>query len=154
MDEEWKEKSKSSKVIQRDLEDQIEEEYKAQGKTYQKTETKHMEIRTKEVAELLQKGYTRYAKDDKGFGSIQEKYGLKGTEVVELFSRSSLKHRKTILPKSRLQIVDDLTSGEPESDSRSLPATDIASGENPNTTSAAPRAASAVESLSDSELFS
>lgn len=146
--------SRSSKVIQRDLEDQIEEEYKSQGKTYQKTETKYMEIRTKEVAELLQKGYTRYAKDDKGFGSIQVKYGLKGTEVVELFSRPSLKHRKTILPKSRLQIVDDLTSGEPESDGRTPLPTDLVSGENPSTISAAPRAASAVESLSDNELFS
>lgn len=92
-----------------------------------------MEFRTKEIVELLQKGYTRYAKQDKGFGSIQEKYGLKGTEVVELFSHPSLKHRKTVFPKTGIKIIDDLNSeavetprsitSEPEPTSREVEST-------------------------------
>lgn len=59
------------------------------------------------VLAFLKKGYTRYAKDDVGYGSIQAHYGLTGVEVKELFQDSKLKARKTILPKAGLNIIDE-----------------------------------------------
>lgn len=111
---EWGEdKEKIKRYVQRDLEDQIEEEYAKQGKEYQRTQKQEkMPISTKEVAKLLKEGYTRYKKDDKGYGSIQEKYDLSGLEVVELFTTPSIKYMKTVLPKQGLEIVDDLNDDE------------------------------------------
>jgi hypothetical protein len=68
-------------------------------------QTNQREIKIPEVIELLKKGYTRYKKDDKGFGSIQEKYDLSFSEVRELFGYDKLRGVKTKTP-SRLKIID------------------------------------------------
>jgi hypothetical protein len=69
--------------------------------------TSKPKIKVQDVLELLKKGYTRYEKDNKGYGSIQTHYGLTGVQVKELFLHSKLKQRKTILPKSSLEIIDE-----------------------------------------------
>jgi len=51
-----------------------------------------------EVLKLLKEGYTRYRKDDKGYGSIQEKYNLSHSAVIRLFKTPSLKFKKTVVP--------------------------------------------------------
>lgn len=106
----WAEELRETrKVVQRDLEDQIEEEYKALGMTYQRTEKREkMDFSAREIVNLLQSGYTRYAKDDKGYGSIQAKYGLTSAQVVELFSNDVLKYKKTVIPKSAINLINDL----------------------------------------------
>jgi hypothetical protein len=94
--------------VQRDLEDQIREEYETLGLTYN-TNQKAMEpITTSGILKDLKSGYTRFKKDDKGYGSIEEKYGLTVDEVKELFKLDSLKARKTAEPKRKLEIIDDL----------------------------------------------
>lgn len=65
-------------------------------------------IKPTEVLALLKKGYTRYAKDDKGYGSIQEKYGLTGLAIQKLFKTPSLKNRKTIVPDFILDEADEV----------------------------------------------
>lgn len=67
-----------------------------------------MALTTSGVLADLKNGYTRFKKDDKGFGSIEEKYGLTVNEVKELFQTPSLKARKTAEPKRKLEIIDDL----------------------------------------------
>jgi len=64
-------------------------------------------IKVQDVLAFLKKGYTRYAKDDEGHGSIQAHYNLSGVEVKELFQHPKLKARKTILPKASLNIIDE-----------------------------------------------
>src|SRR5258706_15073379 len=66
--------------IQRDLLDQINEETLKQKQTNMSTVTESkptvvttQRIKPSEVLTLLKSGYTRYAKDNKGYGSIQEK---------------------------------------------------------------------------------
>lgn len=76
-------------------------------------QTNEREIKIPEVIELLKKGYTRYKKDDKGFGSIQEKYDLSFSEVRELFSYDKLRGVKTKTP-SRLKIIDTETEAPKE----------------------------------------
>lgn len=79
-----------------------------------------MENKTKKrivIADLLEdlnNGLTRLAKDDLGNGSIQEKYGLTWTEVVEIFRNPKLKKKKTRRVGSCLsfELVDDETSIE------------------------------------------
>lgn len=110
--QELEEKSEKTKYVQRDLEDQIEEEYKKRGKEYQRTQTRNnmstnsvKKIVIQDVLELLEKGYTRYAKDDKGYGSIQAHYSMNASQVQKLFaSQPKLKQRKTITPK--FEVVD------------------------------------------------
>lgn len=61
-----------------------------------------------DVLELLEKGYTRYAKDDKGYGSIQAHYSMNASQVQKLFaSQPKLKQRKTITPKFEVVDLDD-----------------------------------------------
>lgn len=108
------EELEKSRPIQRDLEDQIEEEYKAMGMPYQRTETNNSNnmstsrppIVVQDVLELLKRGYTRLTKHDLGYGSIQAHYNLSSTQVKELFSHPKLKMKKTIAPKAALNIVD------------------------------------------------
>lgn len=109
--------------IQRDLEDQIEEEYKGRGSLYERTEinkTSNMSVSrpivVQDVLELLQKGCTRYRKDDRGHGSIQDHYSLTGVEVKDLFNHPKLKQRKTIFPKAPLNIVDRESAEIPQID--------------------------------------
>lgn len=98
--------------VQRDLEDQIAEEYKLRGKRYKKTQIKEnmskvtpTKIVVQDVLELLKKGYTRYEKDNQGYGSIQKHYGLNASQVAKLFrSTDKLKQKKTIKPA--FEIVD------------------------------------------------
>ncbi len=63
------------------------------------------EIKITEVISLLKKGYSRYRKDNKGYGSIQEKYGLSVNQIKELFSHEGLKGLKTKLPG--IKVIDD-----------------------------------------------
>lgn len=101
--------------VQTDLEDQIEEEYASQGRIYNRTNQQPMAtITTSGVLADLKSGYTRFKKDDKGFGSIEEKYGLTVIEVKELFQTESLKARKTVEPRRKLEIIDDLA--QPQGD--------------------------------------
>jgi hypothetical protein len=90
------------------------------------------QIVVQDVLELLKKGYTRYTKDDAGFGSIQNHYGLTGVQVKRLFLNPKLKARKTILPKDDLDIVDNdelsLTSDKTEGLGSILPITDDVTG--------------------------
>lgn len=104
---------------QRDLEDQIEEEYRKQGLNYQRTNTQTMsetrkleapKLSAKEVISLLKKGYTRLKEDDMGYGSIEEHYNLTPTQVKEAFKHPSLKARKTKLPL--VEVIDDLNEDE------------------------------------------
>lgn len=107
--------------VQRDLEDQIKEEYERLGKKYQRVDkSNNMSTQSpaiarpvivvQDVLNLLKAGYTRYTKDDMGYGSIQTQYQLTGVQVKELFNHSKLKAKKTILPKTGLVIVDNETS--------------------------------------------
>jgi hypothetical protein len=62
-------------------------------------------VKIMEIVDLLKKGYTRYRKDNKGFGSIQEKYGLSVSQIKELFAHEGLKGLKTRTPG--IEIIDD-----------------------------------------------
>lgn len=64
------------------------------------------EVVITQVITLLKKGYSRYRKDDQGFGSIQEHYGLTFTEMKNLFAHPLLKGIKR--STSRLVIVEDV----------------------------------------------
>ena len=57
-------------------------------------------VSIKEVLELFKKGVTRYKVEDKGYGSIEEIYGLTTTMCRELFSNPYIKGKKVILPKN------------------------------------------------------
>lgn len=57
------------------------------------------QVKLSEVLELFKKGVARYKKDDKGMGSIEEKYSLTTAECIKLFSEPVLKGKKVILPK-------------------------------------------------------
>ena len=101
--------------IQRDLLDQINEETLKQKQTNMSTVTESkptvvttQRIKPSEVLTLLKSGYTRYAKDNKGYGSIQEKYNLTNLAVQKLFKTPLLKNRKTIVPDFILE-EDDST---------------------------------------------
>ena len=95
------------RYVQRDLEDQIMEELQSKSfhnhlETNLKTKTMSTaaaapkrEIKISEVLGLLDKGYTRLTKFDKGEGSIQSFYGLTNSQVKELFEAPKLKGRKT-----------------------------------------------------------
>jgi hypothetical protein len=48
--------------------------------------TSKPKIKVQDVLELLKKGYTRYEKDNKGYGSIQTHYGLTGVQVKDYSS--------------------------------------------------------------------
>jgi len=102
------------KWIQRDIEDQIEEEYAKLGMEYQRTEKQlDMAIPTisvQEVLKLLEDGYTRTRSRDRGYGSIQEKFDLTTSQLTDLFSHPKLKGKKTKFP--RLHILDN--EEEPE----------------------------------------
>lgn len=95
------------RYIQRDLEDQIAEELEI-IKNRNMSETKPVvappTVDVADVIKLLESGYTRYKKDDRGQGSVQEHYNLSFSQVKELFSHEDLKGIKTKLPK--LIIID------------------------------------------------
>jgi len=100
---------RSETWIQRDLEDQIAEEKAAQTsaqnqKSNMARQTK--DIKIPEVLELLKKGYTRYKKDDQGFGSIQEHYSLTIVEMAEVARHPKLRGKKTKFP-SRIRLIDE-----------------------------------------------
>lgn len=63
-----------------------------------------IEVAPADVITLLKTGYSRWKKDDQGFGSIQEKYGLTFSEMKELFEHKDLKGIKRKV--SRLKIVE------------------------------------------------
>jgi hypothetical protein len=123
--------SRKPRYIQRDLEDQIREEKSRSNErikcsfnqfSNQSLKTKSMsttqtapataegnapkkEVSLSEVLGLLAKGYTRRAKADKGFGSIEAHFGLTASQVKELFNHPKLKGRKAKLVS--LSIKDD-----------------------------------------------
>ena len=67
------------------------------------------EIKVSEVLNYLKNGVTRWKKEDLGFGSLEEIYGLTFTEVKELIDHPKIKGVKTKIPTMR--IIDD-TDGE------------------------------------------
>lgn len=67
------------------------------------------EIKVSEVLNHLKNGVTRWKKEDLGFGSLEEIYGLTFTEVKELIDHPKIKGVKTKIPTMR--IIDD-TEGE------------------------------------------
>src|SRR5215831_6590851 len=97
-------KSEKTKYVQRDLEDQIEEEYRRLGLVYIPPETSNLNnmstnqqptIVVQDVLDLLKKGYTRLKKNDLGYGSIQEHYNLSTKQTKELFNHEKLHKKKT-----------------------------------------------------------
>lgn len=65
-----------------------------------------------EVKILLKQGYTRFAADDEGFGSIEQRYGLTPAGVRRLFQNDKLKGLKTVIPE--FEFVDDIAEEEIE----------------------------------------
>lgn len=99
-----------SKWIQRDLEDQIAEEYKKQEEdnkiSNQKKETMAREIKISEVVSLIKSGYKRWKKEEKEPGkSIQSHYGLTFTEMQEVIKHPKVHGIKT--KKVTISLVDD-----------------------------------------------
>jgi hypothetical protein len=104
---------KSLKWIQRDLEDQINEE-KLKIMANVPTVPSKVQIRIEEVLADLKKGLTRYAKDDKGYGSIQVKHNLSLPQVRKLFKDPRLAGRRSS-PKDSVEtfeLVSDTPSIE------------------------------------------
>lgn len=58
-----------------------------------------------EVLKDLKSGFSRWKKDNKGYGSIEEKYNLNFTEMKTLVAHEGLKGIRTQIPS--LIIVDD-----------------------------------------------
>lgn len=98
-------------LTQRDLEDQIREEHENQRvmSENQRESPRKPQLKITEVQALLKKGHTRYRKDDKGYGSIQEHYGLSVAQTKELFLHEGLKGLKTKFPG--IEIIDDRPTG-------------------------------------------
>lgn len=106
--------------VQRDLEDLIQE-----IKQEKMSEPiREIKINLKEVVDLINQGYTRYKKDDKGQGNIQEKLGLTFGQAKELFQDEHLKHMKSKPPKVKITIINDLEGSEPNSGTSADPGTD------------------------------
>ena len=59
------------------------------------------EIKVSEVLNYLKNGVTRWKKEDLGFGSLEEIYGLTFTEVKELIDHPKIKGVKTKIPTMR-----------------------------------------------------
>jgi len=77
--------------------------------------SKTIEIKISSILEDLKNGYTRLKTDknyDSEIGSIQEKYGLNGIQVFELFKHEKLKGKKTIVKKEPAFTIIDDTNGE------------------------------------------
>lgn len=65
-------------------------------------------IEVKDVLNLLKQGYSRYEKDNKGFGSIQATYGLSAYSVTKLFRDTPmLKNKKTVAPAFIVKDTDE-----------------------------------------------
>jgi hypothetical protein len=95
-----------SKWIQRDLEDQIQEEYEKQGKFYKKNESKMKTVNINEAVNLLKQGYVRWTKQETETGkSLQSHYGLSFSQCQELIKHPKLKGVKTKVKS--LLIVDE-----------------------------------------------
>lgn len=70
------------------------------------------QIKISEVMTLLKQGYTRFAEDNIGFGSLQEHYSLSQADIRRIFQHEKLKGLKTIAPT--FELIDDVTDEEPE----------------------------------------
>lgn len=98
--------------VQRDLEDQIAEEIQqrqqmsdTQSGSSSAPRSERPKVKISEVVSLLNQGYTRFEKDDKGFGSVQKKLGLTHSQTQQLFQHEALKGLKTKTPS--IEIIDD-----------------------------------------------
>jgi hypothetical protein len=69
-----------------------------------------MTVVVEDVVDLLKKGYTRFKKEDLGYGSIEEHYGLKEGDVRRMFTDNRLKGLKTSVPTFKLYSREELTS--------------------------------------------
>lgn len=114
--------SKKPKFVQRTLDEQIAEE-KLQSKsldsnfktnhlktesmtdTAQATPVVKKQVKISEVIDLLNKGYVRLAKFDKGGGSIQAHFGLSASQVKEVFENPKLKGKKSKVQS--VSVIDD-----------------------------------------------
>lgn len=119
---------------QRDLEDQIKEEKQSDMLTSPPPLTIAQtiapsgipKVTVEEIKSLLKRGYTRYSRDDRGYGSIQSKYGLSRAQVISLFRHDNLIGLKTKFPgviiqetqveAVKLELVADPTEGLIEED--------------------------------------
>jgi hypothetical protein len=115
-------------MVQRDLEDQIAEELQQRqmsGSTQSGPEpaprSERPKIKISEVITLLSQGYTRFEKDDKGFGSVQKKFGLTHSQTQQLFQHEALKGLKTKTPS--IEIIDDRPPARPASTTSSTTTT-------------------------------
>jgi hypothetical protein len=74
------------------------------------------EVTTKKVVlsqilEDLKSGLTKWKKDDIGFGSLEKKYNLQNSEMIELLGHPVIKNVETRIPT--FVIVDDVTLDTP-----------------------------------------
>lgn len=68
--------------------------------------TKTIQVSIEEIKDLLNQGYSRFAKDDQGFGSIEAYYGFQTAAAVrKLFLHPKLKGLRSKVPD--FIIVDD-----------------------------------------------
>ena len=64
-----------------------------------------------QVVEDLNSGMTRWKKDDIGFGSIEKKYNLQMSEMIQLLAHPKLKDVESKIPT--FIIVDDIEDEAP-----------------------------------------
>lgn len=64
------------------------------------------EVSLAQVKEDLNNGLTKWKKDDIGFGSLEKKYNLTMSEMIELLNHPRVKFMETRIPTFR--IIDDL----------------------------------------------
>lgn len=65
-----------------------------------------------QVVEDLRSGFTRWKKDDIGFGSLEKKYNLTLQEATELFSHPKIKNVESRIPT--FVIEDDIPDTQTE----------------------------------------
>lgn len=64
------------------------------------------EVSLAQVKEDLNNGLTKWKKDDIGFGSLEKKYNLTMSEMIELLNHPRVKLMETRIPT--FKIIDDL----------------------------------------------
>lgn len=92
----------------REIEERFKEPHKDSEKLHtmaNSTKPTRKQVNIPDVIALIRQGYSRFRSKDRGYGSIQEKYELTGSQVKELFSHTRLKGVKTKYPG--LLITDD-----------------------------------------------
>lgn len=73
-------------------------------------ELSEKKVNLSQLIEDLNNGLTRYKKDDIGFGSLEKKYNLSTSEMIEVLAHPKLKGIESKIPT--FIIVDDLPQQE------------------------------------------